>query len=77
MEGAGEVIEVGKESQLFEKGDKVIYALGPPGSYSDIRNIPENKLIKLPEYVDEKNCGCYNVKRNDSRILNRKNFSNK
>ena len=28
--------------------------LGPPGSYSDIRNMPRVKLIQIPDYVDEK-----------------------
>ena len=36
MEAAGEVIDVGKGVTSLKKGDKVVYALGPPGSYSDI-----------------------------------------
>ncbi|MEC6997586.1 MAG: quinone oxidoreductase [Pseudomonadota bacterium] len=53
MEAAGEIIEVGHNSK-FKKGEKVIYALGPPGSYSDVRNMPEKKIIKIPDGVKEK-----------------------
>ncbi|MBV68794.1 MAG: quinone oxidoreductase [Pelagibacterales bacterium] len=74
MEGAGEVIEVGKESQLFKKGDKVVYALGPPGSYSDLRNIPENKLIKLPDYVDEKTAAAIMLKGMTVEYLTERTF---
>ena len=34
--------------------EKVVYALGPPGSYSDVRNMPEKKIIKIPDAVKEK-----------------------
>ncbi|MBF96117.1 MAG: Quinone oxidoreductase 1 [Alphaproteobacteria bacterium MarineAlpha9_Bin4] len=62
MEGAGEVIDTGEETKLLKKGDKVVYALGPPGSYSDIRNIPESKCIKLPDYVDDKTAAALMLK---------------
>ena len=61
MEGAGEVIEAGEGTELLKKGDKVVYALGPPGSYSDVRNIPEKKLIKI-DYVDEKTAAAIMLK---------------
>ncbi len=74
MEGAGEVVEVGEGTELLKKGDKVVYALGPPGSYSDIRNIPEKKLIKIPDYVDEKTAAAIMLKGMTVEYLTERTF---
>ena len=75
MEGAGEVIDTGEETKLLKKGDKVVYALGPPGSYSDIRNIPENKCIKLPDYVDDKTAAAIMLKGMTVEYLTERTFT--
>ncbi len=54
MEAAAIVLEVGEGVTSLKEGDRVVYALGPPGSYSDFRNIPENKLIKIPDNIDSR-----------------------
>ena len=74
MEGAGEVIEVGEDAELLKKGDRVVYALGPPGSYSDVRNIPEKKLIKIPDYVDEKTAAAVMLKGMTVEYLTERTF---
>ena len=74
MEGAGQVIEVGEKVEILKKGDKVVYALGPPGSYSDIRNIPENKLIKIPNYIDEKTAAAIMLKGMTVEYLTERTF---
>ena len=56
------------------KGDKVVYALGPPGSYSDIRNMPENKLIKIPDYVDERTAAAIMLKGMTVEYLTERTF---
>ena len=62
MEGAGEVIETGSNITSLKKGDRIVYALGPPGSYSDIRNIAESKVIKLPDEISEKHAAAVLLK---------------
>ena len=74
MEGAGEGVEVGEGVALLKEGDKVVYALGPPGSYSDIRNIPEKKLIKIPDYVDEKTAAAIMLKGMTVEYLTERTF---
>ena len=74
MEAAGEVIDVGKGVTSLKKGDKVVYALGPPGSYSDIRNMPENKLIKIPDYADEKTSAALMLKGMTVEYLTERTF---
>ncbi len=55
LEGAGEVEAVGSavtEATGIRVGDRVAYAGGPPGAYAEVRNIPADRLVKLPETID-------------------------
>ena len=54
MEGAGVVEEVGSAVKNFRKGDNVVYASPPLGSYSDERIIPERIAIKIPDGINHK-----------------------
>ncbi len=51
MEAAGEVIEIGNNVQNFKIGDKVAYATPPIGAYCEIRDFPEEKLIAIPDFL--------------------------
>ena len=51
IEGSGEVIKIGNEVSNFNIGDRVCYASPPLGAYSQIRDFPANKLIKLPSTI--------------------------
>jgi NADPH2:quinone reductase len=50
-EGAGDVIAVGAGVTEVKVGDRVAYAGGPQGSYSEMRNIPADRLVKLPAKI--------------------------
>jgi NADPH:quinone reductase len=50
-EAAGVVEAVGPQVSEVKPGDRVVYAGGPLGAYSDVRNIPATHLVKLPEAV--------------------------
>ena len=47
-EGAGVVEAVGEGVTHVRPGDRVAYAGGPQGAYSELRNMPAAKLVKLP-----------------------------
>ncbi|WP_374242102.1 quinone oxidoreductase [Zoogloea sp.] len=49
QEAAGVVEAVGEGVSEFLPGDRVAYAGGPVGAYSDVRNIAAAELVKLPE----------------------------
>jgi NADPH2:quinone reductase len=51
-EGAGVVEAVGEGVVDVKPGDRVAYAGGPVGSYSQVRCMPADRLLKLPEGID-------------------------
>lgn len=50
-EGAGEVESVGSDVKHLNVGDRVAYATGPLGSYSELHVLPAEKLVKLPDSI--------------------------
>jgi NADPH2:quinone reductase len=51
VEGAGVVEAVGAGVTDVKAGDRVAYAMGPLGAYSELRNMPADRLVKLPEAI--------------------------
>ncbi|HRP97742.1 MAG TPA: quinone oxidoreductase [Rhodocyclaceae bacterium] len=49
LEGAGVVEAVGEGVTEVAPGDRVAYAGGPLGAYAEVRNMPAQRLVKLPE----------------------------
>jgi len=52
LEGAGVVEAVGSAVRHLQPGDRVAYAGGPLGGYSEARLIPADRLVKLPQSID-------------------------
>lgn len=50
-EGAGEVEALGSAVTGFKVGDRVAYATGPLGAYSELHVLPADKLVKLPDAI--------------------------
>jgi NADPH2:quinone reductase len=51
-EGAGEVQAVGAGVTDFRPGDRVAYCTSAVGAYSTERNVPADKLVKLPDGIE-------------------------
>lgn len=51
LEGAGVVEAIGEGVTEVKIGDRVAYAGGPLGAYSELRNIPADRLVVLPEGI--------------------------
>lgn len=51
MEGAGVVEAVGEGVTEVAVGDRVAYAGRPNGAYAEVRNMPANILLRLPESI--------------------------
>jgi NADPH2:quinone reductase len=52
MEGAGVVEAVGAGVTDLQAGDRVAYAGGPVGAYSQVRCLPADRLLKMPAEID-------------------------
>src|SRR3982750_1528496 len=52
-DGVGVVEAVGSGVTEFKAGDRVGYLLGPQGAYSDVRLMPADVLIPLPDGVSD------------------------
>ena len=53
MEAAGVVESVGSEVTRVVPGDRVAYASGPVGAYSEASNVNAARLVKLPDGVSD------------------------
>ncbi len=52
-EGAGVIEALGAGVKGFKIGDRVAYGTGPLGAYSEKRNFPANRLVKLPKAISD------------------------
>jgi NADPH:quinone reductase len=53
-EGSGIVEAVGPGVTDVKQGDRVAYSGGPLGAYSEVRVMPADRLVKLPDGVSER-----------------------
>jgi len=53
LEGAGVVEEVGSDVTDLAPGDRVAYASPPLGAYSEMRLMPADRLVRIPQQIDD------------------------
>lgn len=73
MEAAGEVVEVGAGVSGLEAGDRVAYA-NPIGAYAEERLIPAERVVKLPDSVDDKTAAAMMLQGMTAQYLLRRTF---
>jgi NADPH:quinone reductase len=61
-EGAGVVEAVGAGVTWAKAGDRVAYAGGPPGAYADVRLVPADRLVKVPEGISDQTAAAMMLK---------------
>jgi len=72
-EGAGEVTALGSGVTGLSVGDRVAYA-GPMGAYAEARNIPADRVVKLPPEIDDKTAAAMMLQGMTTRYLLRKTY---
>ncbi|HSM92120.1 MAG TPA: quinone oxidoreductase [Anaeromyxobacteraceae bacterium] len=53
VEAAGVVEAVGRDVAHVKPGDRVAYLAGP-GAYATERNVPADRLVRLPDFLDDR-----------------------
>src|SRR5262249_38598711 len=61
-EGAGVVEEVGPGVTALKPGDRIAYGAAPLGAYAEARLIPADRLLKLPDSIDDKTAAAMMLK---------------
>jgi len=74
LEGAGVVEAVGSAVTEVKVGDRVAYAGGPPGAYAEVRNIPADRLVILPDAIDFKTAAAMMLQGMTAQYLLRRTY---
>lgn len=72
-EGAGVITAVGSGVTDLKVGDRVAYGTAP-GAYATERNIPAEKIVKLPDNIDDKTAAGMMLKGMTAQYLLRRTF---
>ena len=54
VEACGVVEAVGAEVSEFSVGDRVAYGAAPLGAYSEVHVMPEHRLVRVPDEIDDR-----------------------
>jgi NADPH2:quinone reductase len=73
-EGAGVVEAVGPGVTAVRPGDRVAYAGGPPGSYSESRVMPVDRLVKVPDGITDRQAAAMMLKGMTVQYLVRRTY---
>jgi NADPH:quinone reductase-like Zn-dependent oxidoreductase len=61
-EAAGVITAIGGKVRGFRIGDRVAYVHSTPGSYSELRNVPAARLVKIPMGVSDEHAAVLMLK---------------
>src|SRR5215213_4981601 len=73
-EAAGVVEEVGSGVTDLKPGDRVAYGNAPIGAYAEARLIPADRLLKLPDGIDDKTAAAMMLKGLTTQYMIRQTF---
>src|SRR5262245_1535856 len=74
LEAAGVIERVGDGVTDLKQGDRVAYATGPIGAYSQLRIMPADKLVKIPDGIDDKTAAAMMLKGLTAQYLLRRTY---
>ena len=62
MEAAGTITAIGEGVDEFSLGDRVAYASPPLGAYAQIRVMPADRIVKIPDGIDDRTAAAIMLK---------------
>ena len=74
LEAAGVVEAVGAGVEHLQIGDRVAYGTGPIGAYTTLRNMPSNRVCKLPDGIGDETAAAMMLKGMTVRYLLRETY---
>jgi NADPH:quinone reductase len=74
LEAAGVVEDVGEGVTNLKVGDRIAYGVGALGSYSEARNVPANRVTKLPPGIADETAAGMMLKGMTARYLLRATY---
>ena len=74
LEAAGLVEAVGEGVTEFAVGDRVAYGTGPIGAYSEVRNIAADKIVKIPDGIEDRTAAAIMLKGLTAQYLIRRTY---
>ncbi len=75
VEGTGVVDAVGEGVTEVAVGDRVAYTEMPPGAYTQARLMPADRLVKLPDSIDDLTAGAAMLKGLTAQFLLRRTYA--
>ncbi|HET7753070.1 MAG TPA: quinone oxidoreductase [Anaeromyxobacteraceae bacterium] len=73
-EAAGVVEAVGSGVSVVRPGDRVAYAGGAPGAYTDTRLLPAERLVRIPDGISDQQAAAMMLKGMTVRYLIRRTY---
>lgn len=74
MEAAGVIDAVGPGVTDLKAGDRVAYATYKPGAYTEARVMPVEKLVQLPDFIDDQHAAAMMLQGMTAEYLLRRTF---
>lgn len=74
MEAAGVVEAAGEGVTDLEVGQRIVYASGPPGSYAERRTMSAERLIPIPDGIDDQTAAAMLLKGLTAQYLLRQTY---
>jgi NADPH:quinone reductase len=73
-EAAGVITALGRKTRGFRIGDRVAYVHSKPGAYSEARNIPVDRLVKVPRGISDEEAAALMLKGLTAHYLLRRTY---
>jgi len=61
-EAAGVIVAVGPRVRGFRRGQRVAYVYFTPGAYSELRNVPAERIVKVPAGISDREAAALMLK---------------
>jgi NADPH:quinone reductase len=73
-EAAGVVTALGRKVRGFRVGDRVAYVYTTPGAYSELRNVPAERVVKVPAGISDPQAAALMLKGLTAHYLLRRTY---